>query len=205
MDLTVWLGFVTACTLFSISPGAGAITSISNSLNGGMKAAMKGIIGLQFALSIHLVIVSLGLGTLLASSAIFFEIIKYVGAAYLMYLGIQKMRQRSVLTVNNSYKESGYGQLLKQGIIVNLMNPKSIVFLAAFLPQFLKTSEPLAEQYLILGSTVVLIDTLVMLGYAFLASVVKPHLVNERVMLMVNKVFGSLFITMGVLLAKSER
>ncbi len=205
MDLTLWLAFAAACFVFSLSPGAGAITSINNSLTGGFKAALKGIIGLQCALSIHLMVVSFGLGTLLASSVLFFEIIKYTGAAYLLYIGVQKFRQPSAPAINDPYKESGYGQLIRQGLIVNLMNPKSILFLTAFLPQFLTTSAPPQEQYLILGGTVVLMDTLIMLSYAFLASMVKPWLESDRVMLAVNKVFGSLFITMGIVLAKSEQ
>jgi homoserine/homoserine lactone efflux protein len=205
MNLTIWLTFVTACILFSLSPGAGAITSINNSLTGGIKVALKGIVGLQCALAIHLMIVFLGLGALLASSVVFFEIIKYAGAAYLLYLGIQKFRQHSILTASNQYKQNGCGQLIKQGLIVNLINPKTIVFLTAFLPHFLSTNAPMAKQYLILGSTVVLIDTMVMLSYAFLASMIRPYLVNERIMSLLNKVFGSLFISMGLALATSKR
>ena len=205
MDLTVWLTFSAACIVFSIAPGAGAITSINNSLTGGFKTALKGIVGLQCALSTHLVIVALGLGTLLASSALVFEAIKYAGAVYLLYLGIQKFREPAAIAVNSEFVQNGYGQFVKQAFIVNLMNPKSIVFLSAFLPQFLNPSTPMTEQYLILGITVLLIDAVVMMSYAFLASMVKPYLTSPRVMSGINKVFGGLFITMGLALARSER
>ena len=86
-----------------------------------------------------------------------------------------------------------------------MMNPKSIVFLAAFLPQFLNPQSDLLLQYLILGSTVLTIDLLVMCTYAFLASLVKPYLVRSNFVKLQNKVFGSLFITMGVILARVEQ
>lgn len=205
MDLNVWLIFTAACIVFSFAPGAGAITSINNSLNGGVKTAVKGIIGLQAALATHILIVSLGLGALLASSAFFFEAIKYIGAIYLLYLGIKKFFQPWEFNETAENRETGYGQLIKQGFLVNLTNPKSIVFLSAFLPQFLNSKTPLPEQYLILGGTVLIIDFLVMLSYSFLAALVRPYLSSDLIMGKVNKVFGSLFIMLGLMLAKAER
>lgn len=205
MDLNVWLIFTAACVVFSFAPGAGAITSINNSLNGGVKAAVKGIIGLQAALATHILIVSLGLGALLASSVFFFETLKYAGAIYLLYLGIKKFFQPWEFDEATQNGETGYGQLIKQGFIVNLTNPKSIVFLSAFLPQFLNSEYPLPEQYIILGATVLIIDFLVMLSYSFLAALVRPYLSNEAIMSKVNNIFGSLFIMLGLMLAGSER
>lgn len=205
MEINIWLVFVAACIVFSLAPGAGVISSINNSLNGGLKAAVRGIIGLQSALATHLLIVYLGLGALLASSALFFEILKYAGAIYLLYLGIQKFLKPLEFREEKNNEENGYAKLIRQGFIVNLMNPKSIVFLSAFLPQFLTTKSPLTEQYLILGSTVLFIDAVVMVSYSFLASMVKPYLTSKKVMVGVNNLFGSLFIIMGIMLARAER
>jgi len=84
MDLGIWSVFVAACVVFSLAPGAGTIASINNSMMGGLKSALQGLIGLQLALALHIIIVSCGLGALLASSAVFFEVVKYTGAAYLI-------------------------------------------------------------------------------------------------------------------------
>lgn len=204
MGLGIWFAFVAACVVFSLAPGAGTVASINNSMMGGIKAALKGLIGLQLALTLHILVVSFGLGALLASSAVFFEIVKYTGAAYLIYLGFKKWREKEPLNVGESSHTTVYGQLIKQGFVVNLMNPKSIVFLAAFLPQFINVNHSIIEQYLILGITVIVIDSVVMLGYSLLGLFVKPYLSNQKVMSFVNKLFGTLFVSMGVVLARAE-
>jgi len=204
MDLGIWSVFVAACVVFSLAPGAGTIASINNSMMGGLKSALQGLIGLQLALALHIIIVSCGLGALLASSAMFFEVVKYTGAAYLIYLGIKKWRDKGMLDIQEAANVKGYSKLIKQGFVVNLMNPKSIVFLAAFLPQFISTQQPLFEQYSILGLTVVSIDSLVMLGYALLGVFMKPYLTSQKIMEFVNKIFGTLFIGMGIALSRAE-
>ncbi|MPW29541.1 homoserine/homoserine lactone efflux protein [Agarivorans sp. B2Z047] len=205
MLLSVWLTFVAACIVFSISPGAGTVATISHSLSGGFKQACKNIAGLQLALVTHLLIVSIGLGALLASSAIAFTVVKYLGAAYLLYLGISKFFEKSVALTGKDVAVKSSSQLIKQGFIVNLMNPKSIIFLAAFLPQFVNPTQDMTGQYLLLGLTVVMIDCAVMFSYATLASAVKPWLGKAKFVALQNRVFGSLFVMMGIALARVER
>jgi len=207
MQFELWITFVLACLIFSISPGAGAIATISNSIAGGVKIALKNIVGLQLALLTHILIVSVGLGALLATSALAFTILKYLGAAYLLYLGVTKFFSKTKL-VSDEHDIStlkSNKSLIWEGFIVNMMNPKSIIFLAAFLPQFLNPVEPLFFQYLILGVTVLSLDLLVMCGYAMLASSIRPYLLTSKFAEIQNKLFGSLFVTMGVILARAER
>lgn len=204
MELGIWFAFVIACVVFSLAPGAGTVASINNSMMGGMKAALKGLIGLQLALALHILVVSLGLGALLASSAVFFEVVKYTGAAYLIYLGFKKWQEQGTLNVVGESNTTIYAQLIKQGFVVNLMNPKSIVFLAAFLPQFVNVNHSAVDQYMILGMTVIVIDSIVMFCYSLLGLFVKPYLSSQKVMSFVNKLFGTLFISMGLVLAKAE-
>jgi len=207
MQFELWITFVLACLIFSISPGAGAIATISNSIAGGVKIALKNIVGLQLALLTHILIVSVGLGALLATSALAFTILKYLGAAYLLYLGVTKFFSKTKLVsdehdISNSKSNKS---LIWEGFIVNMMNPKSIIFLAAFLPQFLNPVEPLFFQYLILGVTVLSLDIIVMCSYAMLASSIRPYLLTSKFAVIQNKLFGSLFVTMGVILARAER
>ncbi|WP_330960059.1 homoserine/homoserine lactone efflux protein [Photobacterium sp. 53610] len=205
MAISLWFTFFAACVVFSLAPGAGTVASISNSLNAGFKTAIKGIVGLQLALISHLLIVSFGLGALLASSATAFTVIKYVGAAYLIYIGVTKILMAKRETVSETDTVVNTKALIRQCYIVNIMNPKSIIFLAAFLPQFIDPQQAMAMQYLVLGVTVVLVDTCVMLGYAFMASVAKPYLTSPATMKSLNRIFGSLFVSMGVLLARAEQ
>lgn len=207
MDLGIWLAFVAASAVFSLSPGAGAVASISHAINSGFPKACSHLLGLQLALFAHLVIVSLGLGALLASSAMAFALIKYLGAAYLLYLGVSRFLAKAVTRDESEQNtlQSSHFSAITQGFVVNMMNPKSIIFLAAFLPQFIDAGAPVSGQYLILGATVIVIDTLVMLGYSATASVARRHMMNPKVMAMQNKVFGTLFISMGLSLATVER
>ncbi|WP_026973319.1 homoserine/homoserine lactone efflux protein [Aliagarivorans marinus] len=206
MELQIWLTFVAACIIFSFAPGAGMVATVSNALNRGMKVALVNIVGLQLALVVHLLIVSLGLGALLAQSATAFTVVKYCGAAYLIYLGITQWFSKAPAAQTDT--DNGQHALLpimRQSLLINLSNPKSIVFLAAFLPQFIDPTAAATNQYLILGSTVVVIDCLVMVVYALLATVIRPLLSKPRFVAMQNKVFASLFVSLGVALAKAER
>lgn len=208
MYLDVWATFVGACVIFSISPGASMVATISNSITGGIRIAMKNIIGLQLALMTHLLIVSIGLGALLSTSALAFTILKYLGAAYLFYLGVTKFFCKDRVIINNECEFSDLKSdkaIIWQGFIVNMMNPKSIIFLAAFLPQFLNPIEAQFHQYMLLGITVLIVDLAVMFSYAALANSIRPYLLKSRFSEIQNKLFGSLYMAMGAVLARSER
>ncbi|AGH80770.1 lysine exporter protein LysE/YggA [Psychromonas sp. CNPT3] len=202
MTLSVWLTFLVATSLFSMVPGAGMISTVSNALNGGVRRAAINLIGLQLAIIVHLSVVVIGLGALFSSSPIAFDLLKYMGAAYLGYLGIQRFL--TAVTVQDEMPlasaKVNYWQLIREGFFINLMNPKSVIFLTAFLPSFLNMNMPLNTQYLILGVTVVVMDVVVMLNYAYLANICRKYLINERFLLMQNRVFGVLFILMGIFL-----
>ena len=141
MALTTWLAFLFAATLIAVSPGPGAATSMSVGLRHGYWAALRAILGLQSALVIQLSIVAAGLGALLAASTTAFNIMKLLGAAYLIWLGIQKWREapQAVEGENIAMPPSG---LFVQGLLVNLTNPKAIVFIAALTPQFIDPGRP---------------------------------------------------------------
>ncbi len=204
MTLTVWLAFVAACFVFSLSPGAGAVSTMSTSLAQGPRRALANILGLQIALTTHIVVVAAGLGMLLSSSAWAFTALKLVGAFYLVWLGVQKWREAPTLAVAGSKAGGGIWKLIRTGVLVNLTNPKSIIFLAAFLPQFVQPGSPQAPQYLILGLTVLAMDWLVMIGYALLAASLRSVMATPVAMRRGNRVFGSLFIGAGLALASAK-
>jgi homoserine/homoserine lactone efflux protein len=204
MTLTVWLAFVAACFVFSLSPGAGAVSTMSTSLAQGPRRALANILGLQIALTTHIVVVAAGLGMLLSSSAWAFTALKLVGALYLVWLGVQKWREAPTLAVAGSKAGGGIWKLIRTGVLVNLTNPKSIIFLAAFLPQFVQPGSPQAPQYLILGLTVLAMDWLVMIGYALLAASLRSVMATPVAMRRGNRVFGSLFIGAGLALASAK-
>ncbi|WP_421900384.1 homoserine/homoserine lactone efflux protein [Maridesulfovibrio sp.] len=206
MPFTIWISFVAVSIIFSLSPGAGAVVSMSTSMKYGTKKTLSLIAGLQFALLIHLICVAAGLGALLASSALFFEALKYAGAGYLVWLGIKKWRERDLLPEDNGLiHETSAASLFKTGMMVNLSNPKSIVFLAAFLPQFIDPAAPALAQYTILGGTTLLVDAFVMVGYMCVAGTARQYFSTPKRVLMQNRIFGTLFVGAGLVLASAKR
>lgn len=203
MTFSLWLGLVGAQALISLTPGAGAVNTMSNSLSVGFRRSIWGILGQQAALLIHIMVVAAGVGLLVAGSPLAFNIIRYAGAAYLVYLGIRKLLERPVApeTVTAQYAE-GAASMFRRGLWVNLLNPKAIVFFLAFIPQFIRPDQPLLGQYGVLAGTVVAIDVLVMwLFFAAAARSFSRFASGPRGQQVLNRIFGVLFVAVGVTLA----
>ncbi|EKO3387476.1 homoserine/homoserine lactone efflux protein [Vibrio fluvialis] len=204
MDTHVWLAYVATAIVFSLAPGSGTVNSISNGLSYGTRKSLASIAGLQIGLAIHIMLVGAGIGALVAQSALAFTIIKWVGAVYLVWLGIQKWRDRSSLVADAATQTQSAGTLLRKAVLINLTNPKSIVFLVALFPQFLDPARDQMTQLLVLGITTVTIDSFVMLGYTSLASQMGRFIRSDRIMRKINRVFGSMFMGCGALLAAAK-
>lgn len=204
MHFSLWLALVGAGTLISFTPGAGAIFTMSNSLNSGFRRSIWGILGQQVALVIHIVIVALGVGVLVSNSPLIFNIIRYAGAAYLVYLGIRQFLHKPDLDKESVEEKKNEPALsmFQRGIWVNLLNPKAIVFFLAFMPQFIRPNEPLLQQYVVLTATVIVIDIMVMwFFFALAARSFQRFTHNAHGQKILNRVFGCLFVLVGVLLA----
>ena len=204
MQFSLWVALVGAGTLISFTPGAGAINTMSNALNAGFRRSIWGILGQQAALLIHIVIVALGVGLLVASSPIAFNVIRYAGAAYLVFLGIRQFLAKPELDAERSrvLGDEPRWSMFQRGLWVNMLNPKAIVFFLAFLPQFIRPDRPLVAQYLVVAATVVVIDILVMwFFFAGTARSFQRFTRDARGQRALNRVFGVLFVAVGVLLA----
>ncbi len=204
MDMHVWLAYVVTAIVFSLAPGSGTVNSISNGISYGTKKSLAAILGLQLGLAFHIVLVGAGIGALVAKSAMAFTVIKWVGVVYLVWLGIQKWRDTSSLATEVDINQVSSFSLLRNAVLINLTNPKSIVFLVALFPQFIDPQGDQVTQLLILGVTTVVIDGVVMLGYTSLSARVGHYIRSGRVMGKVNKVFGSMFVGCGALLAAAK-
>ena len=143
MSFQIWLGFVLACWIISISPGAGAIASMSSGLNCGCRHGDWNALGLQRALLVQIGIVAAGVGVLFATTPWAFWAVKWFGVAYLLYLAyLQWMAPIQSIEIQQEQPTKSRSKLVMYGFLINMSNPKAIVFLLAVLPQFLDLSKP---------------------------------------------------------------
>ena len=203
MTFEWWFAYLLTSIILSLSPGSGAINTMTTSINHGYRGAAASIAGLQTGLGIHIVLVGIGLGTLFSRSVLAFEVLKWAGAAYLIWLGIQQWRAAGSINLNTLAQTQNRGHLFKRAVFVNLTNPKSIVFLAALFPQFIVPQQPQVMQYVV-GATTIIVDIIVMIGYATLAQRIAAWIKGPKQMKALNKVFGSLFMLVGALLASAR-
>jgi len=205
MTIQWWLAYLLTTSILSLSPGSGAINTMSTGISHGYRGAVASISGLQVGLAAHILLVGIGLGALFSQSVLAFEVLKWAGAGYLVWLGIQQWRSAGAIDLQAVARAMPRRKLFKRAVLVNLTNPKSIVFLAALFPQFIIPGQPQAMQYLVLGVTTVVVDIIVMIGYATLAQRIAVWIRGPKQMKLLNRLFGGMFIAVGALLASARR
>jgi homoserine/homoserine lactone efflux protein len=212
LSAATWLSFFIATLFLCVSPGPGALSSMAAGLRYGFARGMLNCLGLQAAIIVNVFIIWLGLGALLMASTFAFDLMKYGGAAYLIYLGIQKFRETALAVDVSGSKvidtHDPAWKIFRQGFWVNLTNPKGMVFLLAVLPQFIDVTRPTAPQYGVLAITMVTVDVVVMACYTGFAAKVLAALNKPKQIQWTNRVLGSLFIAAGcalMLFQKAER
>ncbi|WP_423192756.1 LysE family transporter [Cupriavidus sp. H18C2] len=209
MRWEVWLAYFAACWVIAVSPGSGAVLSMSHGLSYGLKKTSTTILGLQTGLVIILLVAGGGLGALLLASEQAFLVVKTIGAMYLIYLGVQQWRAR----VETAPADAPGGQpgtvrvagmsrrrRFATGLLTNVTNPKGIIFMVAVLPQFIDPGHPLAIQLAILAATMCCVDLIVMHGYALLASRMQGLFRNARAVRWQNRFFGGVLVAVGTAL-----
>ena len=205
MTLTIWLTFLVAACVIAISPGSGAVLSMSHGLSDGVKKTTGTILGLQAGLLLILAIAGAGVGSILMASEVAFNTIKTVGALYLIYLGISQWRAKveaasdaGVAAVQTALPSWRKRFLI--GFLTNATNPKGIIFMVAVLPQFISQNEKILPQLLILGATMCTVDLVVMHSYAFAASSMQRYFRDPRLLKKQNRFFGGILMAIGVAL-----
>jgi len=207
MPFDTWLAFFVASWLISLSPGAGALSCMSAGMRYGYARASWNILGLQLGILFVLAIVAAGLGAVLAASTTAFTAVKWLGAAYLVGIGIQQwrapaapMRSDADASVDGTPRA-----LFWRGFFVNATNPKGILFMLAVLPQFIDPARPQLVQYAICAVTMFFTDLVVMSGYTGFAARALRLLRAPHHLRAMNRAFGGLFVTAGVFLATFRR
>ncbi len=208
MELHIWIAYFVAAWAIALSPGSGAVLSMSHGLAYGVRQTTATIVGLQLGLAVVLLVAGVGVGALLVASAQAFLVVKTLGAAYLIWLGWKQWRAPVSADADDAPVQDArlsVRERLLRGFLTNVTNPKGIVFMVAVLPQFIDPKRPLALQLLILLATTVVVDLIVMHGYAWLASRLQALLRGVRARRVQNRVFGGVLMAMGASLMWVKR
>lgn len=205
VDIEIWIAFVVAATALNFLPGPSMMLVIARALARGSRAATGTILGIVVGDAMLIVLSLFGVGVLLATSAEIFFVLKWIGAIYLIYLGIQQWRSDPRAQADTPsprrYAFSGFAQ----GVVVTLLNPKVIAFNIAFFPQFLDPDAPLAPQMIILGATFLVLAAGAMAVYAVTADQARKLSRGTLGSGIFNKVSGSVLIASGLFMASLKR
>ena len=206
MSLEVWIPFALASALILIIPGPTIILVISQAVAHGRRSVLPLTAGVLLGDFTAMTLSLLGLGAVLSASAALFHIFKWIGAIYLIYLGVKLWRlepQNSSIRTNPTH--SSARSLLKSAFVVTALNPKSIAFFVAFLPQFIDPLKPAFFQLVLLGGTFLLLATINAALYAFFAGQLSEHLKKGHIRKFFNRCGGSALIGAGIFTAAMKR
>jgi threonine/homoserine/homoserine lactone efflux protein len=201
-QLYVFAGFSLALLLV---PGPAVLYIIARSVNQGRLAGLVSVLGIETANIAHVVLAALGLSAVLMTSALAFDVVKYLGAAYLIYLGIRKLLAHDEDAADEAVRPDSLRRIYSQGVVVNLLNPKVALFFFAFLPQFVDTARGgVTGQILLLGLMFVSMGIVTDGTYALLSSSIAGRLRGNRRFLKGQRYFaGVVYLGLGVTTALS--
>lgn len=206
MSFDIWLTMLVASIVISVSPGAGAVISMNYGLRYGLKRSYAAIFGLQMGLFVQTFVVIVGLGSLIMSSLTLFNVIKWIGVVYLVFLGIMKFRETPVLPSDTEQiKAFSASKAFIQATLINCTNIKATVFLVAFIPQFLDPNQPLLGQFIIICVTLIGVDIIVMTGYSSLASRLKFMVKSLRAIRIQNRITGAFLLLAAFFVSTAKR
>jgi len=197
-----YLGFIIAGVLLNLTPGADTMYILTRSITQGRRAGIYSVLGIGTGALIHTMFAAFGLSIVLAKSAFAFNMIKYLGVAYLVYLGIKMIIERNNLFDNKTQKieTTDLFKIYRQGLLTNVLNPKVALFFLSFLPQFINPQYATGPiPFLILGLTFFATGTIWCLILAYGASFITRALRdNDKIGKIMQKITGFIFIGLGI-------
>jgi len=194
--------FVSVAAILVFTPGPNTLYIIARSIQQGRRAGVVSSLGVQVGTLIHVVIAALGLSALVISSVLAFNIVKYAGAAYLIYLGLKTLLTKETLEPRKTLRPERLSHIFRQGMVVNVLNPKTALFFFAFLPQFIDPDRgAVALQTVVLGTILVVLGTTSDLLYALTAGSLGTWLRQNSAFLSIQRYFaGGVYISLGALI-----
>ncbi|MGH1439935.1 MAG: LysE family translocator [Cellvibrionaceae bacterium] len=207
MTFEVWVMFSAAAFLNIISPGPAIMLAISNGVLSGSKAVMASSIGNTAGLFILSAVSMFGLGLILQTSVVLFTILKFIGAGYLIYLGIKKFRSTDTFFTEDTteiVEKIDYSKKFKEAFLIAITNPKAILFFIAFFPIFMDTSLPAFPQFMVMTLTFMSISFLSLMTYGFVAKSAKYWFKNKTIVTVFHRITGGIFIGFGIALSQVQ-
>jgi threonine/homoserine/homoserine lactone efflux protein len=204
----VSIEFLVTSLIVVVSPGTGVLFTLAAGLARGSRASVIAAFGCTLGIVPHMAAAIMGLAALLHTSALAFQILKYLGVAYLLYMAWSMLREHGALSVE--VKENGPRsamQVVVSAILINILNPKLSIFFLAFLPQFVSANEPhpLARM-LELSAVFMLLTFVVFVGYGMFAAAIRSHVISRpRVLMWMRRSFAGAFAALGAKLALADR
>lgn len=200
--------FILAVIIFALTPGVDTIYILNRTLFQGWKAGIYSSLGILSGVFVHITLAMLGLSIILAESALAFSIVKYLGAAYLCYLGIMSLlAKKSKMVDPVAKKEDSMLKIYLSGVVTNVFNPKVALFFLAFFPQFIEPNyQGAINPFFSLGIIYILIDLVWCMIITFGSSFFSKKIVNNpKVGQWMNRVSGLVYIALGIKIALSKR
>jgi len=193
--------------LLCLTPGPAVLLVLSQGLKSGFKSSLRGTAGILTGNAIYFALSALGLGALLMSSATLFQIIKWLGVAYLIFIGLKMLRSKKAPSDSADLAVSPKRsmKLFSEGLVTQLSNPKAIIFFSALLPQFVSADGRVVEQFAILGIISLAIELLVLVTYGWAADRGSGLVLKGRFSFLVDRIAAGFLIGAGMGLAATKR
>lgn len=209
MSIDTWLYYLLAVLVLTASPGPSVLLCMTKAVTEGFRASIFTALGSLTAIVSIMTLSFTGLGVVIASSELAFNIIKWSGAIYLIYLGYKALTSKQetyhLSDTKEKYLKTSKISLFTSGFIVGASNPKAMVFFTALFPQFINTAEPLLTQYLIFAFTFSVMELSWLIIYSYLGARSSNWLLKEGRAKFFNRITGGVFIGAGVLLSASSK
>ncbi len=199
--------FLVTSFIVIVSPGTGVLYTLAAGLARGSRASIVAAFGCTLGIVPHMAAAIMGVAALLHTSALAFQIFKYLGVAYLLYMAWNTLRERGALRVEKQIGTRSAVQVTVTAILINILNPKLSIFFLAFLPQFVSAGElsPLSRM-LELSVVFMLMTFVVFVGYGLFAASIRDHVISRpRVLMWMRRTFAGAFAALGAKLAFTDR
>jgi threonine/homoserine/homoserine lactone efflux protein len=199
--------FLITTLIVVVSPGTGVIYTLAAGLSRGARASVLAAFACTLGIIPHMAAAITGLAALLYTSALAFEAIKFLGVGYLLYMAWSTLREHGALNIDSEVAPKSARQVIVEGVLINILNPKLSIFFFAFLPQFVPAGDPNAVPRMLGLSAVFMLVTFVVFAmYGVFAAAVRTHIVTRpRVLTWMRRTFAGAFIALGARLAFTER